>query len=316
MLADLVTGTTRELSTEGGRVQAISPDGRFVIHRLSGNNVRAILYDEANVQNQSFLESGIGQVSFSPDSKYATFISADKDITGTVPSNEGGINLVYLLSLENGSLQVVSRASNGDFDNGTNFNSFASENGRDVVFESTANNLSTNRDSTLPNNVVSVYHHDVSTGTTTFVPGIGSDSSRAFAISQDGQTLGHFGAVNNLQIGQSQIDTYDIFSGQAALTIPEARVTGRIDLDFATNNRNVSADIDINSIAYFEFEANTSEFRDYHFSVFDTRSNTNRRFFSSSIDIDDFKITNDGEYVYGIDSLTGNLVIVPDDQID
>lgn len=147
---------------------------------------------------------------------YATELTDDPDVSGWN---------VYVHDRQAGVTTLISRAAGGGPADGGSLRPRLSVDGRVVVFESQATNLTGAADA---NGLADVFAHDRQTGLTTLVSlgaaGPGNGESQSPALTADGQTVVFHSAADNL-VSDDSNGTVDVFARDRA-----AGVTGRVSL--------------------------------------------------------------------------------------
>lgn len=207
----------------------ISADGRYVAFRsdaaeLPNGGVQDVfLHDTVSgdttlVSVDSDENPGNGtsrDLAISADGRYVVFRSA---ATNLVTGDNNGVNDIFLRDTLNTTTTRISVDSSGIEANGNSFYPDISDDGRYVVFYSTATNLVSGD----TNGVLDVFRHDTTTGATTRIS-LDSSASQANgnslypAISADGRYVAFESTATNLVTGdtnaRSDIFRHDTLTG-------------------------------------------------------------------------------------------------------
>ncbi|MEE4378888.1 MAG: hypothetical protein V2J55_15455 [Candidatus Competibacteraceae bacterium] len=239
---DREAGTTELVSvnrdgTDSGNGESypaqISADGRFVSFSSLASDLTAtadtngtkdvFLHDrEAGTTelvsvNRDGTDSGNGFLSghqrISADGRFVVFVSTGTDLT-TTADNNGAVD-VFLYDRETDTTELVSVNRDGtDSGNDSSYLPYISPDGRFVVFDSTASDLTTTADN---NGRVDVFVHDRETGTTELVSvnrdgtDSGNFSSYAPIFSADGRFVAFFSLANDLTDTVGTLFSSDVF---------------------------------------------------------------------------------------------------------
>jgi hypothetical protein len=223
---DLTTGITSLVSVNSAGQQgngpsyypSISADGRFIaFYSLASNLVANDTNEKYDVFVHDMLTEETTRVSvdssgdqadgwsqypdISSDGRYVVF---ESDATNLTAEDFNGTYDIFLHDRQNGQTSMVSVASDGNHANRESFFARISSDGRYVVFESYANNLSP-LDSDLS---MDVYLHDRQLTTTSLVSvsssGVkGNSSSSGGHVTSDGLYVGFTSTATNLVAGDT-----------------------------------------------------------------------------------------------------------------
>jgi len=156
-------------------VLALSPDGNWVASGFNQFSVNLYLFDRAANTNKLlgvYRAFARGTPRFSADSRYLAYVTA----TNNVPSDQNGLNDVYLYDCVNGTHTLVSHSPDGQSPLGGDSDSpDISADGRWVVYRSAATNI-------VPfdlNGVPDVFLWDRLSGATTLLSASGSAPASA-----------------------------------------------------------------------------------------------------------------------------------------
>ena len=238
-VTDLVSVGTSGNSASGlGLSPALSGDGRFVVWSSNAGNV---IVGDTNGTWDVFLRDMVAGITtrisllgngaqallrsdqprISPDGRFVTFES-DADL---IPGDTNGFKDCYRLDRNTGLLDLVSSDSAGVPGNSISYAAQPSDDGRYVVFFSSASNLVAGD----TNGWADVFRKDVTTGTTLRVnvstAGVQTNNESIWpSISGDGQVVTYCSVASNLVPGDSN-GQFDVF----ARDIP-AGVTTRLNV--------------------------------------------------------------------------------------
>ena len=202
---------------------SISADGRFVAFQSQASN---LVPNDANGASDIFVRDRVNgttervcAATIEPNqSSYAPSISADGTLvaftsaaTNLVSGDTNGRLDVFVCDRSTGSLELVSVATGGGQGNGDSILPAISGDGRIVGFKSLATNLVPND----TNNVVDVFVHDRSAGTTERISvdpnGLGgNDFSFPPSLSNDGRFVAFGSAATNLVLNDAN-SVADVF---------------------------------------------------------------------------------------------------------
>lgn len=231
LLENLMASTTR-ISVSSDGVQgdyhsfepSISADGRFISFASDATN---LVPDDTNQALDIFVHDQVtgetSRISIRSDgiqanegSYFATisvdgrFVSFSSWATNLVEDDTNGWDDIFVHDRMTGQTERVSVASDGGQANGDSYSSTLSGDGRFVVFDSWAQNL------TVDNNFAGdVFVHDRDTGMTELISrnnaGIqGNHGSGGPKVSENGRYVAYYSYANNL-VENDTNDVYDIF---------------------------------------------------------------------------------------------------------
>ncbi len=237
-LKDLQTGAVQRVSTGVGGQEAngesysssVSANGRYVVFESDASNLVAgdtngttdIFAKDLQtgaVQRVSSAADGAqadgssGEFNISSDSRYVVFSSA---ATNLVAGDTNAANDVFIKDLQTGTIQRVSTDSLGreavGGDSGTNHPAVLTQNGRYVIFDSTASNLVAGD----TNGLSDIFRKDLVTGQVQLVSSASTgaqgdgDSGLYYAVSSsaDGRYIAFESAATNLVPGGANPDKY------------------------------------------------------------------------------------------------------------
>jgi hypothetical protein len=217
---------------------AVSGDGRYVVWSSNASNLVAgdtnatwdiFLRDmTAGVTTRISLTSTGAQATLrsdqpriTPDGRYVTFESD----AALIPADTNGLKDCYRLDRSTGVLELVSTSSAGGLGNGISYAAQPSDDGRYVVFFSSATNLVTGD----TNAQGDVFWKDMVAGTLLRVnvstAGVQANNESIWpSISGDGQTVTYCSVANNLVAGDTNAQ-WDLFARDIA-----AGVTTRLNV--------------------------------------------------------------------------------------
>lgn len=278
---DRISRTLRRVSVATGGSQAnlgsnapvVSANGRFVAFQSSANNlvggdsntaVDIFVHDRRTGETTRVSVASDGSAgnsqntapSISADGRYVAFESlADNLVSG----DTNGMSDVFVHDRQGGQTTRVSRTSSAVEGNAASLRGRISANGRYVVFESEATNL-TAGDS---NSSVDVFLHDRQIGSTTLVSvamdgGAASSHSQAASVSNSGSRVAFQSLANNLVAddtnGNMDVFVRDIPSGVTTLV---SRATGGTQSNEYSYFPDISADGQM--IGFFSVASNLVE---------------------------------------------------------
>ena len=166
--------------SSGSSKASVSADGRFVVFQSSSRElivpspilttyifVRDLKTGSTTLVsvNQPGTASGNGaslNPSISADGRYVAFQSSASDL---VPGDTNGRDDIFIRDLHAGSTAIASVNQSGVLGNGNSFSPFISANGRVVIFQSAASNLSAND----TNQVEDIFAYDTQIGSARLV---------------------------------------------------------------------------------------------------------------------------------------------------
>ncbi len=230
----LVSSNANGISGNGtSRTSEISANGRFVVFSSDSDNLIAgvtgmqayvkdlvtgdirLASSNADGVFANHIESPFKELTISSDGRYVTFRANTNE--GLLPGVSG--HHIYRKDMETGTLQVVSTSADGTLANGVNNYGHVSDDGRYLVFTSTANNLQTGVSGTQ------IYRKDMETGEVVLVssdsegnPGSGGVTIRP-QISANGRYVVFRSTHTNYVDGVSTQQFYrkDIETGELLL---------------------------------------------------------------------------------------------------
>ena len=230
---NMLTGTTSRVSVASNSQQgnghsyqpSISADGRFIAFYSEASNLVTVdtngKYDifvhdmltRATIRvsvdsNGEQLDASSQNPSISADGRYVVF---ESDAADPDPEDNSSLIEIFLHDIQTGQTSMISVASDGTQANGSSSDAKISSNGRYVVFESYANNLS----SLDTNFDTDIFLRDRQLGTTTLVSvnssGIkGNANSEGGRVTPDGQYVVFSSYATNLVTGDTN-DFPDVF---------------------------------------------------------------------------------------------------------
>jgi TolB protein len=270
---DTTTLVSRQSASDGGAGAngvsnggSISADGRFVAFQSQATNlspdatagqnifVRDLKSDTTTlVSRESAADGGAGGddsslVSrISADGGHVTFVSRADNLSG---DDDNAVDNIFVRDLAEETTTLVSRAggaggAGGDADS---FRPAVSADGRQVAFESEADNLSGADD----NAFINVFARDLQTNTTTLVSrrgtaegGAGNDSSFGASISDDGSRVEFASRADNLSAADdNEFESIFVRDLDAETTTLVSRPTGADGgpVDETSNRGEISGD--------------------------------------------------------------------------
>ncbi len=228
---NLITGETKIVSTDALDVQAnrsssgmdISSDGRFVLFQSSANNLvpngwyhQGMYIKDTQTGNIEKLVNGnhnITSAAFSPDGKYVIFGSSESNLTGDYASSNYHI---LIKNLETGTIEIVTKDTNGTFYNGGSGNAFFSPDSNSIVFTSIATNIVHVENGRYGYPVSQVFVKNLLTGQVQLVSASANgvqanDGNSAYGFSPDGIHILFSSTSNNLIPDSTNLNSNDIF---------------------------------------------------------------------------------------------------------
>ncbi|WP_221030636.1 beta strand repeat-containing protein [Actomonas aquatica] len=205
------------VTSEDGRYTVFASDSTNLVDG-DGNNQRDIfVYDQQtstirrlNVSEQGAEGNGASQYPFI--SANANRVAFSSEATNLVLGDTNGFSDIYVVTTFTGAISRVSLSSTGTQANGSSFRPALSQDGRYVVFESSATNLVTGGTAT---GVTHIFLRDTQTGTTELISvdgsgAAGNDDSTQARVSADGRYVVFASDASNLVAGDAN-GTRDIF---------------------------------------------------------------------------------------------------------
>jgi Tol biopolymer transport system component len=259
-------GVAGAVGDGGSYVPSVSADGRYIAFQSAADNldpdsndsvtdvfVRDLQTDTITLVSRASGAAGAvgGQGSYEPsisaDGRYVAF---DSDADNLTPDPTNSFIDIFIRDLEANTTTLVSRADSagGALGDDESYDPSISANGRRVAFNSDADNLDPDNDTT----VADIYVRDLDANTTTLVSRatgpagtVGDDTSYDPSISADGWHVAFESGATNLD-GPSNGTTFDVFVRdlQADTTTLISRANGVAGAvgDVGSHRPSISAD--------------------------------------------------------------------------
>jgi flagellin len=276
---DIVTGETLLISKSSGGVggngesikSSVSDDGRYIAFASMSTNLSLddadsgldiFLHDVQTSQTTLISKAtdgtkGQGLSTFpqiSGDGRFVVFSSISNNLVAGDTNNSYD---VFLHNVQTGQTTLISKATDGTIGNDDSTVAGISDDGRYIVFQSSANNLDIGVGDT--NGVSDIFLHDTQTGTTNLISkaddgSLSNGYSLPAKISDDGNFVVYSSDANNLVAGDTN-GLRDVFLYDVA-----ADTTARISkADDGTQGDGWSHAANINSDGrYIAFSSNSS----------------------------------------------------------